>query len=175
MRSVVQWARAKYYTFPVFGHETDESGQAIRYRATVCIFGARRYRVKRDDEKDLEMLKNAITIFLTGGLAVCAGNAAAHAHLEKALPAADSKIADAREIRLTFSEAVEPKLSFIRLETAEERTVTEPGAEPDPADPKVLVVHFYEKLPPGNYKVKWSVVAADGHKSSGSYSFLSSR
>ncbi len=117
----------------------------------------------------------ASRLLMTMGLSALTAGAAAHAHLEKAQPAADSKAADVQEIRLTFSEAVEPKLSFIRLETAEERTVTEPGAEPDKADPKVLVVHLYEKLPPGPYKVLWSVVAADGHKMSGSYSFLSSR
>jgi methionine-rich copper-binding protein CopC len=112
---------------------------------------------------------------LAGGLSVLAAVAGAHAHLEKAQPAADSKSPDVQEIRLAFSEAVEPKLSSIRLETGEERTVTEPGAQVDGADPKVLVVHLYEKLPPGQYKVLWSVVAADGHKMSGSYSFLCSR
>lgn len=108
------------------------------------------------------------------GSGVFSGAALAHAHLEKAQPAADSKSAEIKEIRLTFSEAVEPRLSSIRLQTSEERTVTEPGAEVDGADPKVLVVHLYEKLPPGQYKVLWSVVAADGHKMNGSYSFLSS-
>jgi methionine-rich copper-binding protein CopC len=111
---------------------------------------------------------------LAAGLYMLAAVACAHAHLEKALPAADSKSADVEEIRLAFSEPVEPNLSTIRLETSEERTVTEPGAQVDAADSKVLVVHLYEKLPPGVYKVRWSVVAADGHKMSGSYSFLSS-
>ena len=121
------------------------------------------------------MLKKILCCLLASGLAATAGNAAAHAHLEKAVPAADGKMDDVHELRLVFSEAVEPKLSFVRLETAEERTVTEPAAEPDPRDPKVLLVHLYEKLAPGNYRVKWSVVAADGHKSSGSYAFLASR
>jgi methionine-rich copper-binding protein CopC len=112
---------------------------------------------------------------LAAGLYLLAAVAGAHAHLEKAQPAADSKSADVREIRLAFSEPVEARLSTVRLETGEERTVTEPGAEIDAADPKVLVVHLYEKLPPGPYTVRWSVVAADGHKMSGSYSFLSSR
>ncbi len=112
-------------------------------------------------------------IAATAGFVTAA--AGAHAHLEKAIPAADSKIAEVQELRLSFSEAVEPRLSSVRLETSEERTVTEPGAEPDPADPRVLVVRLYEKLPPGVYKVRWSVVAADGHKMSGSYSFMASR
>ena len=117
----------------------------------------------------------ASRLLMTLGLSALAAGAVAHAHLEKAQPAVDGKSPDVQEIRLTFSEAVEPKLSSIRLETADERTVTEPGAEPDKSDPKVMVVHLYEKLPPGAYKVLWSVVAADGHKMSGSYAFLSSR
>jgi len=121
------------------------------------------------------MSSKLVPLVAAGSVLLWAHAAAAHAHLEKAQPAADSKLADVREIRLAFSEAVEPKLSSIRLETGEERTVTEPGAEVDAADAKVLVVHLFEKLPPGVYKVRWSVVAADGHKSSGAYSFLSSR
>jgi methionine-rich copper-binding protein CopC len=111
-----------------------------------------------------------------GGLLALASSAAvAHAHLEKALPAADAKAAVVEDIRLAFSEEIEPKLSSIRLETLEERTVTEPGAEVDAADPKVLAVHLFEKLPPGNYRVRWAVVAKDGHRSSGTYAFLVSR
>ena len=110
-----------------------------------------------------------------GVLALMAGAAAAHPHLAQTLPAADSKVAEVRDLRLVFSEPVEARLSSVRLETAEERTVTEPGAEADPTDAKILVVHLYERLAPGIYKVRWSVVAADGHKASGSYSFLASR
>lgn len=101
--------------------------------------------------------------------------AGAHAHLVAAVPAADSKSAEVQEIRLSFSEPVEVALSTVHLETAEERTVTEPGAQADAHDTKVLLLHLYEKLPPGPYRVRWSVVAADGHKVSGNYSFLVSR
>jgi len=114
------------------------------------------------------MILAAVLFLLTGA-------AWSHAHLQNAQPAADSKSAEVTQIRLVFSEPVEPKLSTIRLETEEERTVVEPSAEPDPKDASVLIVHLYEKLPPGVYKVRWTVVAADGHRMSGSYSFLASR
>ncbi|SPE23228.1 Copper resistance protein CopC (fragment) [Burkholderiales bacterium] len=110
----------------------------------------------------------------TACLALLATGAWAHAHLEAAQPAADSKSAEVVEIRLAFSEPVEPKFSTIRLETGEERAVVEPAAEVDAADPKVLVVHLFEKLPPGAYKVRWAVVTVDGHRVSGAYSFLAS-
>jgi methionine-rich copper-binding protein CopC len=105
-----------------------------------------------------------------------AGSAAlAHAHLETAQPAAGGKAAVVEQIRLVFSEDLEPRLSSIKLETAEERTVTAPEAQVDPADPKAMSVHLFEKLPPGVYKVRWAAVAKDGHRTTGDYSFLVSR
>lgn len=114
-------------------------------------------------------------VVLSGLLGLLATGASAHPHLAQMQPAADSKTAEVRDLRLVFSEAVEARLSSVRLETGEERTVTEPGAQADATDPKVLIVHLYERLPPGPYKVRWNVVAADGHKGGGSYSFLVSR
>ncbi len=108
-------------------------------------------------------------------LSFLALDAWAHAHLEAAQPAADSKAAEVREIRLVFSEPIEPRLSTIRLENREDRAVVEPAAEVDPTNPKVLVLHLFEKLPPGSYTVRWVAVAADGHRVSGNYSFLASR
>jgi len=107
-------------------------------------------------------------------LGVFATGALAHAHLESAQPAADSKMAEVREIRLVFSEPIEPKLSSIKLESREDRVVDEPSAQVEPGNSKVLVLHLFEKLPPGMYKVRWAVVAADGHRMSGTYSFLAS-
>lgn len=107
-------------------------------------------------------------------LALFGSAAWAHAHLETALPAADSKTPEVREIRLVFSEPIEPRLSTIRLENREDRAVVEPAAEVDPGNPKVLVLRLFERLAPGSYTVRWVAVAADGHRVSGSYSFLTS-
>jgi copper resistance protein C len=104
---------------------------------------------------------------------LCLASAAwAHAHLESAQPAADSKNAEVGAIRLEFSAALEPKLVTIRLEDREDRAVVEPSAGIDPANPRAVVLALFEKLPPGSYKVRWSVVAADGHRMSGDYTFL---
>jgi len=114
---------------------------------------------------------------LVFGAALLAASAPAmaHAHLESAQPAANSKNAEVAEVRLAFSEAIEPKLSTIQVEDREDRKVVEPEAKPDPADPKVLVLRLFEKLPPGSYKLRWAVVAADGHRMKGDYSFVVSR
>jgi copper resistance protein C len=127
-------------------------------------------------EREGKALKNIMRVALAlPALWALHSGAWAHAHLEKATPAPDSKTTQVREIRLDFSEAVEAKLSVIKLETGEERTVVEPEARPDPKDGKALVVSLYEPLAPGIYRVVWSVVTADGHKVKGSYSFLVSR
>jgi methionine-rich copper-binding protein CopC len=128
----------------------------------------RRFRFKRAGR--------AFLLLTAACAAAAAGStAAAHAHLVTAHPAADSKTAEVSEVRLVFSESIEPRLSTIRLENSEERTVTEPAAEVDSAQPRELAVHLFEKLPPGIYKVRWAVVAADGHRMSGSFAFLVSR
>ena len=43
-------------------------------------------------------------------------------------------------------------------------------AYPDHADPKLLEVDV-PQLKPGTYRVTWSVVAKDGHRTSGDYTF----
>jgi len=110
-------------------------------------------------------------------VAMCApmDAALAHAHLESAIPAADGASPEVAEIRLTFSEAVEPKLSTIRVETLEERAIVAPGAERLPDNPRSLVVRLYEKLAAGRYRVRWVAVGADGHRMSGAYLFTVSR
>jgi methionine-rich copper-binding protein CopC len=121
------------------------------------------------------MRKSLVLVASIAVLCLLVRAAGAHAHLERAQPTAGSKNAEVHEIRLFFSEPLEPKLSTIRLEDREDRVVVEPTAQPDPADGKILVLRLFEPLVPGEYKVSWAVVAADGHRMSGSYSFLVSR
>lgn len=99
----------------------------------------------------------------------------AHAHLLKSAPAADSKSGEVREITLQFSEPVEAKLSSVHLQDREDRNVVEPAAETVHDHPDSLVLHLYESLAPGQYRVQWNVVSADGHRMKGEYRFLVSR
>jgi methionine-rich copper-binding protein CopC len=119
----------------------------------------------------------AMRIFKPAGLLAALFLAAplpvfAHAHLVASEPAEGSRSAKVDHLRLAFSEALEGRLSSIRLQTVEERTVTEPGAQIDPSDPKVMMVSFYERLAPGEYQVRWTAVAADGHRIQGHYRFV---
>ena len=99
-------------------------------------------------------------------------SAFAHALLKKAAPAAGVVVSTSpSEIRLTFSEGVEPRFSGMTLtmQTGAAAPLGKPAV--DPKDDKTLVAPVSEPLKPGAYTVHWHVVAADTHKTQGSFQF----
>ena len=99
------------------------------------------------------------------------GAAVAHAQLEKATPGVGATVAGATEIRLVFSEGVEPKFSGVTLTAAggAEQTLGKPSVEV--GDSKVLVIKLAKPLAPGTYTVNWRAVSTDTHHSQGKFSF----
>ncbi len=99
------------------------------------------------------------------------GIAYAHAQLQKAVPAVGGVVAAPTEIRLTFSEAVEPRFSSVAL--SDESGATEPLGPPsvDSADAATLIVKVGKALVPGVYSVKWRAVSVDTHKTQGAFNF----
>jgi methionine-rich copper-binding protein CopC len=96
----------------------------------------------------------------------------AHAQLRRAVPAVGSTVAGSpQEIRLQFSEAVEPRFSSVALTTQAGAPIPIGKAATDPSDGAVLVVKVGRALQPGTYEVTWRVVSADTHKTQGSFSF----
>jgi methionine-rich copper-binding protein CopC len=111
----------------------------------------------------------------TLALGLAAGPAFAHAHLLSEIPASDDATAAAAvqagpvtEFRLSFSEGLNLAFSKAKVTDGSGKTV-ESSAAPDPKDAKVLVVTFKSALPGGEYTVDWTAVAADGHKTAGTY------
>ena len=98
------------------------------------------------------------------------GQAWAHAHLQRSAPTANSLTAHVQDIRLTFSEAIEPKFSFITLSTTIEASIPISTAV-DPNNSRILIAHLTQDLPAGTYNVVWSVVSVDTHHSSGTFTF----
>jgi len=95
--------------------------------------------------------------------------ASAHAFLEHASPGVGSTVAAPAELRLTFTERVEPLFSRV--------TVRSPAGTPLPAgrletarNGQQLVVKL-PKLAPGTYTVQWHVTSVDTHKTQGSFRF----
>ncbi len=74
-------------------------------------------------------------------------------------------------VRIWFDSALEPVFSSIMVHAAKDGTMVDKGdGHVDSSDPTLLEVTV-PPLPPGDYKVYWSVVARDGHRTSGNYTF----
>jgi methionine-rich copper-binding protein CopC len=104
-------------------------------------------------------------------LAAVAGGAPASAHalLEQASPKAGAHLAAApAEVRLTFSEPIEPAFSTL--------VVSGPpgfgGAAPAKvAGARSLAAALKAPLPAGRYQVSWRVVSTDSHVTQGGFHF----
>lgn len=103
--------------------------------------------------------------------AFAATAALAHAQLEKATPAVGGSVASPSEIRLKFSEGVEPRFSGVTLSAANGAAQPLGKAATDPADASVLIVKVTKALPPGVYTVNWHAVSVDTHHTQGSFDF----
>lgn len=100
-----------------------------------------------------------------------AAPASAHAFLDAAEPAVGGTVAAApTEVRLRFTEALEPAFSSIIVEDAQGQHVEKGKAKLDPNDPKRLAVSL-NPLPPGTYKVVWRVISVDTHPTQGDFTF----
>jgi methionine-rich copper-binding protein CopC len=108
----------------------------------------------------------------TVSLAVLSSAAFAHPKLIRTMPGADAVVtASPSEIRLIFSERLEPSFSGAEFKTQAGQKVDTGKAAPDPKDTKQLVIPLPSPLPAGTYNVNWYAVAADSHRVKGSFSF----
>jgi copper resistance protein C len=96
--------------------------------------------------------------------------AEAHAMLQSASPSVGGSVTGSPSaIRLEFSEGVEARYSQV--------SVTGPGGTVSVSRPasggakSTLVVKVGQALKAGRYKVHWSVVSVDTHRTQGSFSF----
>lgn len=97
--------------------------------------------------------------------------ASAHAHLKSQTPAADATVAAPAQLRLGFSEGIEPSFSQVTLTDANGKATAVQALSTAPGDSKTLVVTPVAPLAAGKYQVQWQVLSVDTHKSSGNYSF----
>jgi len=94
-----------------------------------------------------------------------------HAFLNEAAPIVGGTVPTSpKEIRLTFTEAIERRFSGIELATGDGRTVATGPAVVDPTNERQLVLPL-PPLAPGRYRVRWHVVSVDTHRTEGQYSF----
>ncbi len=95
----------------------------------------------------------------------------AHAALLKTVPVASRTINQAPpEVRLTYSEPVEPRFAIVSVTDAEGQQVTSGKPEAAPGAPQTLVTPL-RRVPEGWYLVFWRVISADGHPVRGAFTF----
>jgi methionine-rich copper-binding protein CopC len=118
------------------------------------------------------MMRRGLIAALAALLGLQAAPALAHAQLVEASPRVGNSVPSSpSEIRLTFSEGVEPRLSGIDLTDEAGGRVRTGAASAVAGHPAVLVVRLSTPLPAGTYRVTWHVVSVDTHRTQGSFSF----
>jgi copper resistance protein C len=96
--------------------------------------------------------------------------ALAHAHLLRAIPAENANGPSPAEIRLQFSERLEPAFSTIVVRDASGRQVDKHDSGVDKTDGLTLHVSV-PKLAAGQYRIEWRAVSTDSHRIQGQYTF----
>jgi methionine-rich copper-binding protein CopC len=115
--------------------------------------------------------KHVIAGFVVIAAGLAAAVAQAHAKIELSQPKADSELSSGpTEIRLQFNEAPEPAFSKIELVDANQVAVALPKVALDKSNNKVMRAAV-PSLKPGQYQVRWSTMARDGHKTKGQFAF----
>ena len=110
-----------------------------------------------------------IVVFLI--LVAASARLEAHAFLEEANPGVGSTIQTSpSEVRIRFTENIEPAVSSIQVFDASGKEVDKRDLHLDRSDHALLHI----SLPPlraGTYKVVWRVVSVDTHVTNGNFTF----
>lgn len=113
-----------------------------------------------------------VSLLLTALVAgILAPRAKAHAFLDHARPEVGSTInRSPHEIRLWFTESLEPAFSSVEVLDRNRHEVDDKNAHVDPKDRMLLDVSV-PRLSPGTYTVMWHVVSIDTHRTEGHFQF----
>jgi copper resistance protein C len=100
-----------------------------------------------------------------------ASRSEAHAFLDHAEPAVGSRLQSSPgEVRIWFTQKLEPALSRIEVFDANELEVDTRDSHIDRSNPALLDVSLL-RLKPGKYKVVWRAVSVDTHVTTGNFTF----
>lgn len=117
-------------------------------------------------------MKRATLLSAPLWLTLALSPAMAHAVLVKAVPPVGGTVSTSpSDIKITFSEGVEPRFSKITVTSADGRSIETGAASVDSSNPAILTVPLKTPLQPGSYKVSWHAVSVDTHATQGNFSF----
>lgn len=115
--------------------------------------------------------QTTFALLLLSLLLVLPGVSQGHAFPDHSDPKVGSTVSGSPAIvRIWFDSDLEPAFSKIMVHSANNEMVDKRDSRVDPSDPKLLEVSV-PRLPPGTYRVFWDVVARDGHRTSGDFTF----
>jgi copper resistance protein C len=99
------------------------------------------------------------------------GFALAHSGLQRAEPPVESTLKrPPKELKLYFSERLEPAYSRVRVEDGQGARVDRDDSRVDRSNPLLLRVTL-PPLAPGTYTVIWRVLSVDSHITEGRFTF----
>ena len=116
-------------------------------------------------------MRHIVRLAVAAGFALSASAALAHAQLEKATPPVGGSAPPPSEIKLEFSEGVEPKFTNVALASASGAPIALAKPALDASDDKVLTVKILKPLAEGVYTVTWKAVSVDTHHTQGTFTF----
>ena len=93
-----------------------------------------------------------------------------HALPVRAEPQWERQYVPPASVRISFDTSLKPASSTLRVQDGKGEQVDNKDGHANPSDAKLLEVSL-PLLPPGAYRVIWTVVGQDGHKTRGDYTF----
>jgi len=97
--------------------------------------------------------------------------AGAHAFPDHSDPRVGSTVEKVpSSVQVWFDGEIEPVFSTMRVENDDKQRVDKGDARVSAGNGRLLEVSV-DPLPPGRYRVYWSVVARDGHRTDGDFRF----
>jgi len=101
----------------------------------------------------------------------CAGVVSAHVFPIRSEPRVGSTVAASPDkVRIWYDGALEPAFCKMYVQDKTGKAVDNKDTRVNPSDATLLEITL-PSLPAGTYKVIWNVVARDGHRTNGDYSF----
>jgi methionine-rich copper-binding protein CopC len=111
------------------------------------------------------------TLWAAVMLQITAATASGHAFPDHSEPRVGHTVdASPPTVRIWFDGAIEPVFSTLRVEDADKRRVDRNDSRVSATDATLLEVGL-PSLAPGRYRVFWSVVSRDGHRTEGTFGF----
>lgn len=125
-----------------------------------------------NDSPRLQVLITAAPLLFLAFLCTLPELSLGHAFPDHAEPKVGSAIsADPSSVRVWFDSNLEPAFSSIIVQDANGKKVDKGDGRVNPSDATLLEASL-PSLPPGTYRVIWDVVARDGHRTNGDYTFV---